>query len=67
LKEIAATVGNVQATELFNQEYEHLLNEVKVAPSPRHWMLVKMRGLLNRQAQFLMKEWLRLKRMGEMI
>jgi hypothetical protein len=59
LKELSIMVGNSQSTELFNQEYESLLNEVKAQPGPRYEMLARMRRLLDHQAQYLMNAWLR--------
>ena len=69
LKELAMLVESDQSDELFNQEYETLLNEIKKdeATLERQEMLTRMRTLLNHQAAFLMNLWLRAKRIQGMI
>jgi hypothetical protein len=58
LKELAATVGSDQSTELFNASYAVLLREVQETKGPRFDMLIRMRKLLDHQAQYLMNGWL---------
>lgn len=64
LKELAMMVGSDQTDELFGNEYESLLKEIKKdeATPERQEMLQRMRRLLDLQAEFLMGEWLRLNR-----
>ena len=66
LKELSAMVGNSQSTELFNQEYETLLNDIKILPD-HYGMALRMRTLLMHQAAYLMNTWLRLNRIQGMI
>lgn len=69
LKELAMLVESDQSDELFNQEYETLLNEIKKdEPTPeRQEMLQRMRTLLNHQAAFLMNLYLRARRIQGMV
>lgn len=69
LKELAMLVESDQSDELFNQEYETLLNEIKKdEPTPeRQEMLQRMRTLLHHQAAFLMSLYMRARRIQGMI
>ena len=69
LKELAMMVGSDQTDELFGNEYEALLNEIKKdeATPERQAMLTRMRTLLNHQAAFLMNLYLRARRIQGMI
>lgn len=69
LKELAMMVGSDQTDELFGNEYESLLKEIKAdEPTPeRQEMLQRMRTLLHHQAAFLMSLYLRARRIQGMI
>lgn len=69
LKELAMLVESIQSDELFNQEYETLLNEIKNdEPTPeRQEMIQRMRTLAHHQVAFLMNLYLRAKRIQGMI
>ena len=67
LQELSAMVGSDQSIELFSQEYESLLNEIKVQSDPRYTFVLRMRKLLDRQTQYLLNAWLRANRNKDMI
>ena len=55
-------IGEDEATELFNEEYESLLYAVKGLPGPRYAKFARMKKVLLLQAEYLMNEWLKAKR-----
>ena len=60
-------IGEDAAVDLFNQEYETLLNDVKALPGPRYAKFARMKKVLLLQAQYLMNEWLKANRESEFI
>ena len=61
--ELAAMTAKDASMDLFTQEYERLLNEVKALPGPRYEMLSKMKMMLMHQAGYLMSEHIRYQKM----
>lgn len=61
---LSLMVGSDQTDELFNQEYELLLNEIKADSdrSRQQEQAKRMRKLIDHQLQFQMNQWLRLNR-----
>jgi hypothetical protein len=59
LKRLQSMIGQEEEMELFASSYAELLREVKTGPGPRYEKFAEMKGLLLRQAQYLMTEWIR--------
>ena len=49
-------VGTDGAEDLFSEEYERLLNDVKVSSGPRYRKFEKMKMVLLQQAGYLLRE-----------
>lgn len=66
LRELEAMAGTDAGMDIFNQEYESLLNEIKAMPGPKFEKLKRMQKLVYRQFMFLFGEWRRTKAIDAM-
>ena len=59
LRELEAMIGQDVTMELFTQEYESLLNDVKSIQGPRFEKLQRMAKILARQTEYMMNLYLK--------
>jgi len=59
LRELEAMTGQDVSMELFTQEYESLLNDVKAIQGPRFEKLQRMAKVLARQTEYMMNLYLK--------
>ena len=63
MQELAAMTAKDASMDLFTQEYERLLNEVKALPGPRYEMLSKMKMMLMVQSAYLLNAHIKYQKM----
>lgn len=59
LRELESMTGSEAGRDLFNEEYEALLHDVKRSSGPRYERFKRMQRLLFQQFMFLFGEWKR--------
>ena len=59
LRELEAMIGQDVTMELFTQEYESLLNDIKSIQGPRFEKLQQMAKVLARQTEYMMNLYLK--------
>ena len=59
LRELEAMIGQDVTMELFTQEYESLLNDVKAIQGPRFKKFQRMAKVLARQTEYMMNLYLK--------